>query len=203
MINVANIKINYETVLVRLGYWRLSTKIDAKTETLIKENLSLAQKLIKPKISIIFDDIMVKRGEVVSKNGFKIQSKDVAKLFENCFKFYGIVVTICDALEKQRDYFIKEKETFRALIFDAAGSIAAEETISSANKQIKEYEEKNGNIITKRYSPGYGDWAIESQKEFLSKLSADKIGVSLTNAYLMKPEKSVSAVLGVKKRETI
>jgi hypothetical protein len=199
MINVSNIKISYETVLIRLGYWRLSTKIDEKTENLIKENLSAAQKLINPKAAVIFDDIIVKQDEVLCKNGLKIQSKDVAKLFKNCFKMYGLAITIGEALEKRRDFFIKEKETFKALIFDAAGSVAAEETITSANKQIKEYEEKNGNVLTKRYSPGYGDWPIENQKDFLSKLSADKIGIRLTNAYLMKPEKSTSAVLGVKK----
>ena len=199
MINVANIKISYEDVLIRLGCLRLSTKLDAKTETLVKEGLSAAQKLIKPKVSLIFDDITVRKDALFCQNGFIIQSKDAAKLFENCFKMYGIAVTIGEALEKQRDFFMKEKETFKALIFDAAGSAAAETTITLANKQIKEYEEKNGNTLTRRYSPGYGDWPLESQKDFLARLCADKIGIRMTNAYLMKPEKSVSAVIGVKK----
>ena len=200
MINIANIKINYETVLVRLGYSRLLTKIDAKTEDLIKENLAIAQKLIKPQAALAFDDIIVKQNEVLcGGGGFKIKSSEVAKLFGGCFKMYGIAVTIGKDLEKQRDVFVKEKETFNALIFDAAGSVAAEEAITSANKQIKEYEEKNGNVLTKRYSPGYGDWALESQKDFLSWLCADKIGISLTETFLMKPEKSVSAAIGIKK----
>jgi len=184
--------------LIRLGYSRLLTKIDAKTEDLIKENLAVAQKLIKPQAALAFDDIVIKQNEVLCGGGFKIKSGEVAKLFSGCFKMYGIAVTIGKDLEKQRDIFIKEKNTFNALIFDAAGSVAAEEAITSANKQIKEYEEKNGNILTKRYSPGYGDWALENQKDFLSWLCADKIGISLTEMFLMKPEKSVSAVVGVK-----
>jgi len=186
--------------LIRLGYSRLLTKIDAKTENLIKENLSAAQKLIKPQAALAFDGIIVKQNEVLCSGGFRIKSGAVAKLFDGCFKMYGIAVTIGKDLEKQRDIFVKEKETFKALIFDAAGSVAAEEAVTSANKQIKEYEEKNGNIITKRYSPGYGDWALESQKDFLSWLCAGKIGITLTETFLMKPEKSVSAVVGVKRQ---
>jgi hypothetical protein len=197
MINVSNIKITYEAVLIRLGYSRSLTKIDPKTENLIKENLSAAQKIIKPRAAVAFDNITLTQDEALCENGFKIRSKDVAKLLKGCFKIYGVVVTIGPAAEKRRDDFIAQKETFQALIFDAAGSAAAEETITSANRQIKEYEEKNGNIVTKRYSPGYGDWTLENQKNFLTWLGADKIGITLTDAHLMKPEKSVSAVIGV------
>jgi len=198
MLNISGVKIKYEDVLIRLGYWRLSTKIDEKTKNLIEENISAAQKLIRPKVCAAFDDITVKEDEILCKNGFKIKSKDVSKLFKNCFKIYGVAATIGAELEKRRDDYIKDKETFNALIFDAAGSVAAEEAITLANNQLIEFEAKNSNSLTKRYSTGYGDWTIENQKELLSWLGAEKIGITLTESFLMKPEKSVSAVIGVK-----
>ncbi len=49
----------------------------------------------------------------------------------------------------------------------------------------------------KRFSPGYGDLALEYQRELLHLLDAErKIGVTLTDTYLMLPEKSVSAIVG-------
>ncbi len=49
-----------------------------------------------------------------------------------------------------------------------------------------------------RFSPGYGDLSIELQKPLLSVLQANtKIGLSLTESYLMIPAKSVTAIIGI------
>ncbi|AKL98429.1 vitamin B12 dependent-methionine synthase activation domain-containing protein [Endomicrobium proavitum] len=198
MINVSTIKIPYEKLLARLGYLKAKTKLDAKTEILIKENLALAQKLISPKAVIAFSKIHITE-DIISLSGkFKITGKDIAKLLDGCFKAYGIAVTIGKALEQKRNFFIENKETFNALVLDSAGSVAAEEAITLANSQIKDFETSAGNALTKRYSPGYGDWQLSSQKDFLNWLGAQKIGISLTQHYLMTPEKSVSAIIGVK-----
>ena len=197
-INISQIKIPYDKLLARLGYLKLHTKIDKKTEILIKENLGAAQKLIQPKAVLAFENISTAENIISFENGFKIQSAGVAKLFQNCFKAYGIAVTIGATIENRRNDYLTEKETFKALIFDAAGSVAAEEAVSAAYEQIKKIEAENNNIVTKRYSPGYGDWAIESQKDFLEWLGASHIGISLNKAFLMRPEKSVSAIIGVK-----
>ncbi|MDR3256428.1 MAG: hypothetical protein LBT18_02060 [Endomicrobium sp.] len=198
MLNVSNIKINYKELLARLGYLQAKTKLDDKTSGLIKEILDLAQKLIKPKVVIAFENIIITENFVSFKNSYKIKSNNVAVLLRNCFKAYGVSVTIGSALESKRDEFLKKKEIFNALILDAAGSVAAEEAITLANAQIKGYEEKNGNILTKRYSPGYGDWELESNKDFLDWIGADSIGIKLNGFCQMKPEKSVSALIGVK-----
>ncbi|MCL2484445.1 MAG: hypothetical protein FWF00_00085 [Endomicrobia bacterium] len=200
MINVSAIQIPYKALLARLGYLQAKTKIDKKTEILIKENLDLAQKLIKPKAVLAFDNITVKNGIIELEDGFKIESSDITKLLDGCFKAYCIAVTIGQAIENKRNSFIDDKETFKALILDAAGSVAAEETISIAYRQIEDFEKKNGNVLTKRYSPGYGNWKLESQKDFLNWLGADKIGITLNDFFLMRPEKSVSALIGVKRQ---
>jgi hypothetical protein len=198
MINVSAVQIPYDKLLARLGFLKAKTQMDEKTERLIKENLNLVQKLIKPKAVIAFDNITVNGGIAAFENGFEIKSADMAKLLDGCFKAYGIAVTIGDAAEKRRDDYISKKETFNALIFDAAGSVAAEETIASAYKQIEDFEKTNENSLTKRFSPGYGDWALEAQGGLLNWLGAAQIGIALTESFLMKPEKSVSAVIGVK-----
>ncbi len=204
MLRISTIEIPYNKLLARLGYLQTKTKLDEKTASMIKEILSLAQKLIKPKAVVAFENIMTISGDKISneisfENGYKIKSEDIAELLKNCFKVYGIGITVGEALELRRDEFLKKKETFNALISDAAGSVAAEETINLANAQIKAYEEKNGNMLTRRYSPGYGDWILEDNRQFLNWIGAEYIGIKLNEFCQMKPEKSVSALIGVAK----
>ncbi|OEG69430.1 hypothetical protein ATZ36_09615 [Candidatus Endomicrobiellum trichonymphae] len=204
MLRISTIEIPYNKLLARLGYLQTKTKLDEKTAGMIKEILSLAQKLIKPKAVVAFENIMTISGDKTSneisfENGYKIKSENVAELLKNCFKVYGIGITVGGALELRRDEFLKKKETFNALISDAAGSVAAEETINLANAQIKAYEEKNGNMLTRRYSPGYGDWILEDNRHFLNWIGAEYIGIKLNEFCQMKPEKSVSALIGVAK----
>ena len=69
----------------------------------------------------------------------------------------------------------------------------------TANKSFwkKEYLEK-GLYLRPRFSPGYGDFPLSAQKEILDGLEAGKrIGITLTEGYLMMPSKSVTAVIGV------
>ncbi|MBO4769751.1 MAG: Vitamin B12 dependent methionine synthase activation subunit, partial [Clostridia bacterium] len=55
--------------------------------------------------------------------------------------------------------------------------------------------------LTTRFSPGYGDLDIFSQKIFLSVLDASRLaGITLSESMLMSPSKSVTALCGVKSR---
>jgi len=200
VVNIPVIKIPYTKLLSRLGYFQNKTKIDEKTTCSIKENLSLAQKLIKPKSAAVSEEIKVSENTTFFESGYKIKSSHIAELLKNCFKAYGVSATISGALEKKRDECLRKKEIFNALILDAAGSVAAEETIAFVNTQIKVYEEKNGNTLTIRYSPGYGDWTLDANKQFLNWIGAEQIGITLNEFYHMRPEKSVSALIGVKRK---
>ncbi len=59
-------------------------------------------------------------------------------------------------------------------------------------------ELQDGETLVSRYSPGYGDYPLSEQRRLLSILDASRrVGVSLTDALVMAPSKSVSAVIGV------
>jgi len=50
-----------------------------------------------------------------------------------------------------------------------------------------------------RYSPGYGDFPLETQKDFAKLLNMEKIvGIRLNSSLLMNPEKSVTAIAGIR-----
>ena len=53
-----------------------------------------------------------------------------------------------------------------------------------------------------RFSPGYGDWALEEQKILFSVLDcAHTIGLTLTESCMMAPVKSVTAVIAITEKD--
>ena len=49
-----------------------------------------------------------------------------------------------------------------------------------------------------RFSPGYGDFPLDFQRDIFATMSlAKNIGITLNNSLLMSPSKSVTAVIGI------
>ncbi len=78
--------------------------------------------------------------------------------------------------------------------FDAIASAAIESYIEYVSDEIC-----RGMNVTKRFSPGYADFPLAFQKYLLDRLKAkEKIGIMLSDNYLMIPMKSITAVIGIK-----
>ena len=84
----------------------------------------------------------------------------------------------------------------KAVILDAMASAAIEQVCDEVEKEIAvKLENKH---FTWRFSPGYGDFPIEVQKNFLTALNAQKvIGLCANAGGMLTPTKSVTAVIGV------
>ena len=65
-------------------------------------------------------------------------------------------------------------------------------------KKISTELEKSGLYLRPRFSPGYGDFPIEFQEPIMRMLDcAKKIGLTMTDSYMMSPTKSVTAIIGI------
>ncbi len=85
----------------------------------------------------------------------------------------------------------------KALIFQAIGA----ERIESLCDNFCEYAKCEFKNILPRFSPGYGDFSIEAQKDiFLALDCPRKIGLSLNSSLLMSPSKSVTAIMGISEK---
>jgi hypothetical protein len=192
-------EIPFAKVLARLGYAQGKTALDPKTAALIDEELGVAQKLITGRQTVAFSKIhRLPPDRVELEPGLNVQSVKIFQLLEGCEKAYGFAVTIGPALEEKRNRYIDAKETTRAVILDAIGSVAADELAELTHRQLAADAAQEGMTATRRFSPGYGDWPLTSQQTFLHWLGAAAIGIRLTENCQMLPEKSVSALLGFK-----
>ena len=84
-----------------------------------------------------------------------------------------------------------------ALVADCIASSAVEAWCDEVNAEI------NKLYFTKpRFSPGYGGVSLEYQKAVLSFIDAErKIGITLSDAFMMTPMKSVTAFIGIKEKK--
>ncbi len=87
----------------------------------------------------------------------------------------------------------------RAAMLDACGSAWVEAGCDTAQAEIA--GRFPGAYLTDRFSPGYGDLPLAVQKEICNLLDAPRrLGVQVTDSFLMNPSKSVTAVVGLSDR---
>ncbi len=92
--------------------------------------------------------------------------------------------------------------TAKAVILQAIGAERVEALCDTFCRDLEKEYEKNELYARRRFSPGYGDFALERQKEIFSALDCPKkIGLTLTESGLMSPTKSVTAIMGLQSRK--
>ena len=139
-----------------------------------------------------FDDVAVAGGS---------GSQSLSKHLAGCHAIYLVCATIgaeFDALQRRT----AAKSPSDAFVLQAIGAAAIEALMDETELEIRR-ELVAGETLVSRYSPGYGDYPLSEQQRLLTILDAPRrVGVSLTDALVMAPSKSVSAVIGVKMEES-
>lgn len=83
-----------------------------------------------------------------------------------------------------------------AVLLDALGSAAIENVCDNLCADLK--SQLAPAHFTRRFSPGYGDWPLHQQRQLFDILDVTRrIGVTLTERFLMTPQKSVTALIGL------
>ena len=82
------------------------------------------------------------------------------------------------------------------LIADACASSLVEEAANGISRLVAETARDQGLRAGRRFSPGYGDFPLSAQGDFLRAIGAEKLlGIRLTEGDLMVPAKSITAVI--------
>ena len=123
--------------------------------------------------------------------------RDIANHLDGCEK----AILMCATLGAEIDKLIRINQISdmaKAVVLDSFSSVAVEQVCNKVDEIIA--EKYAGYNMTFRFSPGYGDYPISLQQDFLRMLDAPrKIGLTTNDNYLLMPTKSVTAVLGLSK----
>ncbi len=126
-------------------------------------------------------------------------SEKLADLAEGAHALVAMAATVGDELDAVAAEYNGRGEVFAMTVVDAVGSVAAEELIGLVHRDAKEEAAGEGEVVTKRISPGYGDFPLEVQPTLLQLSGGSALGIRLTENYMMVPRKSVTAVAAVKR----
>ncbi len=136
---------------------------------------------------------------VLSEPNFKIFGDSIAKHLNGCEKVICMAVTVGEKIEEEVNRKFQSGEYLSSILIDAAATAAVEQAADSLEKTVALEMAKDGYKMRWRYSPGYGDWDLNQQKNFFEIIGAEEIGMSLSAAMMLIPRKSVTAIIGLEK----
>ena len=134
---------------------------------------------------------------MVTCAGMVIPSAHLARHLKSCGEVYLFAAT----LGAETDRLLRRSavtQVSRAVILQACAASLLEAYCDECCGQIAGEAAGEGLCPRLRFSPGYGDFSIRFQRPLLDALEAPKrIGLAATEAMMLTPTKSVTAVVGL------
>ena len=177
-----------------------------------KEETDSIKSVIEKITPIVYDELCLKGSFVylpiqcnevgIYISDTSLKSFSLAKNLKEC----NAAVVFALSCGINIDRLIKKysaSSTLDAFCINAIATAAIEEYANSFCLEMAEIFKNEGLYTRPRFSPGYGDLAIESQTTFLNLTDARRlVGITLTENYMMMPSKSVTAIMGISHNDT-
>lgn len=132
---------------------------------------------------------------------FELEGNDIKNLLSEC----EICVVFAATLGVEIDRYVRSmqvRDFAQSIILDSCASSIIESFCNILNKELELKYKSDKLYLTDRFSPGYGDMPIESQKKLCDVMELPKkIGVNVSSSGIMIPRKSVTAIIGISKEK--
>lgn len=187
----------------RLGYRREITRLTPHQEKLTDSFINEAASFITLKGAALRIPIVERESNVILLAGdICLKSAHLASFLHDCTEALLVGATAGHDIVAATRENMKKNAVAKAAVFDATAS----EMTDSALGWLMDYYRRSllrerKNILTKRYSAGYGDFALENQRYFHALLNLEAIDVRITADNILLPEKSVTAITGIRDLE--
>ncbi|MCL2322931.1 MAG: methionine synthase, partial [Oscillospiraceae bacterium] len=176
-----------------LRYLKSKGMKNPQIEGLIDEVIDEVKKIATPKYIYGFYEIEKTENIHILNTKVYIESSNLMNHLKDCDSIAIMAATL--GMEVDRVIRINEKiDLTKSVITDAVATAYIEEICDEVQEKIRI---ESGVKITSRFSPGYGDLKIETQKDILPLINAHMIGLTLTKSMMMIPRKSVTAFIGL------
>lgn len=193
------INIDENEVLRYLGY--KGQKIEEELLLKIRDTIEEGKKLFAPKV--IYKEYpinILENGVEVVGTTLVLEGNDIKKLLIGSNRCILMAATIGNYIEKKIRLYERIDLT-RGMILDSVSTTAVEDLCDKVCDLIEKDIIEDFEELTFRYSPGYGDLSLNIQKNFIEVLDATrKIGVNVSEHMLLFPRKSVTAIVGIRKK---
>ena len=129
--------------------------------------------------------------------GMVVHSRDLFQHLSGCDEAVLFAATLGAPVDLRLERCAKVSMS-RAVVMQACAASLIESYCDECQEPIAQEAASRGLYLRPRYSPGYGDFDISYQREFLTVLDCPKrIGLTMTDSFMLAPSKSVTAVIGL------
>lgn len=164
---------------------------EQETLTLLREAVREGEQALSYKVCYTESPVTLK-GDFCDFGAFSVRSQALSKRLDGCERVVIFAATIGLGLDRLLQKYGKLSPA-KALLLQAFGTERIEALCDAFCQELAQQSATRA-----RFSVGYGDLALETQKTVLSILDASKkIGVGLSDGLLMSPSKSVTAFVGL------
>ena len=181
---------NQADVLRYLGYLPGKTELTAEIQKLLEDCRQSFREVVHPRG--IFCTGLPEEFALDDFWG----SHDLERLLGLAPKVSLLAVTLGPDLDEQIARLFDSGDYAQAVIWDALGSDAAEQAMESLYETVGQVASQQGFALTRRFSPGYGDLALQYQHRLNQLVAGSTIGLTVTEKSLLVPRKSVTAITG-------
>lgn len=129
-----------------------------------------------------------------------LPSRDLCRLFAGASEGLALIATLGASLDGHIRRLMLTNPALGAAV-GACGGAYIDEYIDTLVAQEAKTLAQEGLVLSPRFSPGYGDVPLSYQAPLLNWLEAWRVGVTLTDGLLMQPEKSVSALIALRRMD--
>ena len=192
--------VDRDKVYALLGYKKGKTELPQRMVDLLEDSFEEARQ-VKTPAGVYMAREIEKKGETISILGSEaaLEGFSVRNLLKNSFAVLFLAVTIGPGLENLIAQYDQEKQFEKTLILDAIGSEEAEAAANSLNNHLLVLARQAKLTLTRRFSPGYGDLSLQFQAQLYKELSLAVLGISIDDKFILRPRKTVTALLGVER----
>jgi hypothetical protein len=150
-------------------------------------------------VEAVFDLMPHPEGLRLEGTELILRGGDIARHLAGC----GQTVLLAATLGAAADSLIRrweQADLTRSLVLDACAAQLIEQYCDETERRICREAAGRGLAATPRFSPGYGDLPLDIQPKLLAVLDAGrKIGLTCTENFILIPQKSVTALIGLGK----
>ncbi len=192
-----------EQIYRRLGYRKGRTRTSAAQEAEVEAYVAEAETLIALKGAAVRLPILRlnETRVVLARDQGEVawQSGRLAKFLDGCDEVLLMGATAGGAIMEAIRKDVGGGRVTRGVVLDAAASETVDASLDWIMGYFRQALRRENRILTeKRFSAGYGDFLLENQRSFVELLELERIGVRLTADCILTPEKSVTAVAGIR-----
>ncbi len=191
-----------DAVLSRLGANRHRTEIPADYAQKLNQQMKDAFALCKPcGVWIELPITAASSGQIETGAGI-LRSEKLAEFLQGCSSIFFMAATVGKEIVEETQRCFDEHDGAKALVYDAVASETVDDALGYIHKTLlpASYVRSGGAVLPQRYSAGYGDLGLDNQRQIADALQlTSTLGVQLTERFQMIPEKSVTAITGLRR----